>query len=60
MFQRLKEDPNLSLDSLWGEFSKFFPKKMTKSWIKHLKEIEKEAQSREASSQSIVLDKYLQ
>ncbi|MFX1505306.1 MAG: DNA-methyltransferase [Promethearchaeota archaeon] len=60
MYQKLKEDPDLSLNSLWGEFSRFFPRKMTKSWIKHLKKVEQEIHRRETSSQRTVLDKYLQ
>ncbi|MFW9905208.1 MAG: DNA-methyltransferase [Candidatus Thorarchaeota archaeon] len=59
MYQRLKEDPNMPLNSLWREFGKNFSKKMTKSWIKHLKKVEQEIHIREASSRKTVLDKYL-
>ena len=56
MYQRLKEDPSLSLNSFWGELLKTFPK-MTKTWIKHLKNLE--THNKFEASRKTVLDRYL-
>lgn len=57
--QRLKEDPSMSLELLWGELTRICPKKMTKSWINHLKNLEQDIQRGTAHSQRNILDKYL-
>lgn len=57
-YQRLMEDPSLSLESFWGELIRTFPQKMTKSWIKHLKNLAQETQNNLENSRKTVLDKY--
>ncbi len=54
-YDRLREEPLLTFDSLMGEIHRYFPEKITRSWIKHLKHLEeKQAQK----TPKIVLDKF--
>ncbi|MFX0122853.1 MAG: DNA-methyltransferase [Candidatus Hodarchaeota archaeon] len=56
---RLKEDPSLRFDSLLGELSRKFPQKMTKSWIRHLKNLKQEAHNDIKTTRKTILDKFL-
>ncbi len=58
LHQCLKEDPSLTLESLIAELYRYFPEKMTRSWIKHLKHLEKESQTYVKTSQETVLDNF--
>ncbi|MFX0206869.1 MAG: DNA-methyltransferase [Candidatus Hodarchaeota archaeon] len=57
IYNRLKEDPSLTFDSLIGALFRSFPEKITKSWTNHLKHLENTHTSTKIP-QKIVLDKY--
>lgn len=57
--QRLKDDHSLPMDSLIEELIRYFPEKMTRSWIKHLKQLET-AQTEALQSQKTVLDNFFE
>lgn len=56
--QRFKEDPTLTFESLLGELSRNISGKMTKSWIRHLKNLEQDAQNSRKTPRKMILDKF--
>ncbi|MFX0184651.1 MAG: DNA-methyltransferase [Candidatus Hodarchaeota archaeon] len=58
--QHLKKEPDSTLESLLTELQRHFPQKMTRSWISHLKHLEKISQENQITARDVILDNFFE